>query len=152
MSRIGRIRYLAYSFGVTFLMAMLLGIVFAITGGSFDNLSGGITMILGAVFYVGIIVLTFVMMIRRLNDLGQSGWLSLLYLIPLLNLLLTIYLVFFPGDEGANKYGGKPVPNTALTWIVGLIAPLVVIIGILAAVAIPAYSDYVQRAQAHQQG
>lgn len=43
--------------------------------------------------------------IRRWHDLGHSGWMSLLQLIPLVNLLVLIYLLCAKGEEGANAYG-----------------------------------------------
>ena len=46
--------------------------------------------------------------IRRLHDVSQSGFLSLVSLIPFLNFGLVIYLTFKKGDEGPNSYGPAP--------------------------------------------
>ena len=45
---------------------------------------------------------------RRLHDLDKKEWLIVLSLIPLVNVLFALYLLFFPGTEGRNKYGEQP--------------------------------------------
>ena len=42
--------------------------------------------------------------VRRSHDIGCSGWLALICLIPFAGW----YLVFKPGNPGANKYGPPP--------------------------------------------
>lgn len=43
--------------------------------------------------------------IRRWHDMDQTGWLVLLSLIPIVNLIAVIFLLFVSGTSGANKYG-----------------------------------------------
>lgn len=45
--------------------------------------------------------------VRRLHDTGKSGWLYLLTLIPLINLIL-IYFYLLDSQPGANQYGPNP--------------------------------------------
>ena len=45
---------------------------------------------------------------RRLHDIGKSGWLQLLFLIPLVGLILWIVWMASEGDLGVNKYGPDP--------------------------------------------
>ena len=52
---------------------------------------------------------TFMLIIRRWHDLGKSGWLSLLMLIPLLNFLVLIFLWVKKGTDGPNAYGDDPL-------------------------------------------
>lgn len=42
--------------------------------------------------------------VRRLHDVGLSGWLLLLYFIPIARLLCIITMWISPGDKHANKY------------------------------------------------
>lgn len=42
---------------------------------------------------------------RRLHDLGHSGWVQLLFFIPLINFGLMIYLLFADSKPEANQYG-----------------------------------------------
>ena len=46
--------------------------------------------------------------VRRLHDLGRSGWWVLLKLIPLLGWLLVQVLALLPGHATANRYGQAP--------------------------------------------
>ena len=54
-----------------------------------------------------VIIPTICVSIRRLHDIGKSGWWFLLAPIPIINL---IFLYFFCCDStpGANKYGPSP--------------------------------------------
>jgi hypothetical protein len=83
--------------------------------------------------------------IQRCHDCDKSGWLVLLMLVPLLNMFFALYLTFMPGTDGPNRFGARPVPNSAGAIILACLFPLIVI-GILAAVAIPAYNQYSARA------
>jgi hypothetical protein len=60
--------------------------------------------------------------------------------------------LFKAGTQGANRFGAPPPPNTTGVKILGYSFPvLIVLFGILAAIALPAYQDYVRRAQEAQQ-
>lgn len=137
--RIGRLRYLAYSFGVSLL---LMAIMVPVIGGSM-YMGGGAEMSgLGMVAYgllnVASIVISVMFSKRRLNDLNRSGWFFLLMIIPLVNLFLIIYMIFFPGTDGDNNHGPMAVPNTLGVKILALFMPIVAIIGIAAAIIVPA--------------
>ena len=42
---------------------------------------------------------------RRLHDVGQSGWVQLVALIPLIGVIILLVLCAKPGDAAENKYG-----------------------------------------------
>jgi uncharacterized membrane protein YhaH (DUF805 family) len=42
---------------------------------------------------------------RRLHDTNKSGWLQLIWLIPILGWIYMIYLMVQEGDAGDNQYG-----------------------------------------------
>lgn len=46
--------------------------------------------------------------VRRLHDIGKSGWYALLGLIPVVGTLILIYFAVQPGVAGANEYGESP--------------------------------------------
>lgn len=109
--------------------------------------------LLAIVFYVVIVYFNFVFTIRRLHDCNKSGWLSLLYLVPLLSLFFMLYLFCARGSEGANQYGLPYITQgweKIMGWIYLIILPLAFLLGIAAAIAIPAYQDYMQNAQLDQ--
>ncbi len=49
---------------------------------------------------------------KRCHDTGRSGWLQLIYLLPIFNLGLVLYLMFHSGDKKANEYGPYPPGGT----------------------------------------
>ena len=50
---------------------------------------------------------TLAVVVRRLHDIGKSGWMILIGLIPLVGLYL-IYLLAKDSDPGQNAYGPNP--------------------------------------------
>jgi uncharacterized membrane protein YhaH (DUF805 family) len=56
------------------------------------------------------IVINFAIMVKRCHDRGQSGWMSLISLIPFFIGFLwwLINLGILEGDHGANEYGPDP--------------------------------------------
>ncbi|XLZ68004.1 DUF805 domain-containing protein [Massilia sp. SR12] len=153
--RIGRVRYLAYSTGVSLLMMPLMLLLFGGTG--FLALLGGAEVgasagILGSlIIYPLMLAAPIILARRRLHDLNKTGWLSVLVLIPLVNVVVGLWLLFGSGDAASNDFGPAPAPNTTGVIILAWAMPvLVVLIGILAAIAIPAYSSYAAKASAAQ--
>ncbi len=49
--------------------------------------------------------------VRRLHDVGKSGWWMLLVFVPVLGLLLIIFFAF-DSEPGANQYGPDQKPPT----------------------------------------
>lgn len=56
-----------------------------------------------AVFIPGLAVA-----IRRLHDIGKSGWYYLLVIIPIIGPIWLIILFVTEGEQGENKYGPNP--------------------------------------------
>lgn len=57
--------------------------------------------ILESIYTLIILIPTIAVSIRRMHDVGKSGWFML---IPIYNLILSIR----PGNKGPNKYGPDP--------------------------------------------
>jgi len=136
--RIGRVRYIGYSMGLTILTWIVIGIIAAIVS-QIDQSALVLVIVVG---YVAVLVIQFLLTIQRAHDMNVTGWLSLIWLLP-----LGVFVFWFvPGTRGENDYGRRPPPNTALVVILTCLVPIV-FIGVLAAIAIPAYQDYTLRAQ-----
>lgn len=148
--RFGRLSYLGWTMLSSIIILMLLGITAMIFGTSLqpENISL-VAFIPFIIIYIGAFYVTFVFAIRRLHDRNHSGWLSLLVLVPVANLILILYLIFAKGDAGPNNYGAPRSTTTwekILAWLYIAIFPL----GLLAAIFIPSYQNYVERAQMQQ--
>lgn len=148
--RFGRLSYLGWVMLSSILMMILLFILAAIFGTTLnpENLSI-VALIPLIIIYLIFIYISIVFMIRRLHDRNHSGWLSLLMLVPVANIIFMLYLLFAKGDVAPNNYG-LPRPTATwekvLAWFYIALFPF----GILAAIAIPSYQNYVERAQIQQ--
>ena len=88
----------------------------------FVPLTGGSYLL----FYAGLIVILNLALnnhVKRLHDLGHSGWWVLLFIVPLINLLLLLYLFFFRGQMGGNQYGPDPITGSQEKILVGIEKP-----------------------------
>ena len=45
---------------------------------------------------------------QRCRDMGVTGWLVLVQLIPYINLIFALVLLFWPGTDGDNAFGEDP--------------------------------------------
>ena len=148
--RIGRLRYLSYTFATTLILSFVLGILvatlFPLVG--MPGSAGG--MICMGLIYISLLLIPLIITKRRLNDLDHAGWWALLMVVPFVNLLMGLYLTFGAGTKGSNRYGLPPAKNSTLVVIGAMGLPVVAVIGMLAAIAIPAYQQYQLRAKAAQ--
>lgn len=152
--RFGRLAYAAWSLlsaivlcAVIFILAFI-GNLFTGNTPQADDYPV-LIILLFLVSYLLLIYFSFVFTIRRLHDRNQSGWLSLLMLVPLLNVIMMLYLFCAKGTDGVNKFG--PVRATApwekvLGWIYIILIPLLIIVALVGN-TVPAYQQYLQRSQ-----
>jgi uncharacterized membrane protein YhaH (DUF805 family) len=137
--RIGRLRYLAYTSAGSFAIMFVAGFVGAFIGAS-------AVPVITLIAYIPLIIFGVMCMIQRSHDMNWSGWMCFLGIIPFVGLIW----LFKSGTQGENDYGAPPPPNTTGVKILAFTVPVIAVIGILAAIAIPAYQDYVMRAQQGQ--
>jgi uncharacterized membrane protein YhaH (DUF805 family) len=128
--RIGRARYITYSIGMYFLCVA--------AGAALGVLVGPPGTMLGM---LAAVVIAYMLTMQRCHDFNTTGWLALLVFVPLANLVFW----FIPGTDGPNRYGKPTPPNSVLTLVLVWLLPAIFVIGIVAAVAIPAYQQYLIR-------
>jgi uncharacterized membrane protein YhaH (DUF805 family) len=61
-------------------------------------------------FWLGTLVPSFAVMIRRLHDTDRSGWWCLLGLVPLVGQIALIVLYCLKGTKGYNRFGADRTP------------------------------------------
>jgi len=87
-------------------MFFLFNIIFAIVAGLVDVFLG-----LGFVYLLYVLALFIpglAVGVRRLHDVGKSGWFLLISLIPLVGAIWLIVLVASKSNPGENLYGTEP--------------------------------------------
>jgi uncharacterized membrane protein YhaH (DUF805 family) len=129
--RIGRLRYLAWTMVLTLAMLPLVGLGFWLATTwllASDSIAG--LIVGGLVAAVVVLAFAFVSIqfnVQRLHDLGWSGWLWLINLVPFVGSIFPFILIIAPGNTGANQYGPPPPRNTtavkllASLWLVMIV-------------------------------
>jgi len=99
--RLGRKDYILW-----IVITWILGAIIAYVAGGFEDGVGLVT----AIIFLIIAIVGIFLGIKRLHDFDKTGWLMLLTIIPLVNLIYAAW----PGNPGDNKYGapnsGTPFP------------------------------------------
>ncbi|KJZ67346.1 DUF805 domain-containing protein [Pseudomonas fluorescens] len=118
--RIGRLRYLAWTMSLT-LVTLGAGSLLAVFALALINTDSTIALILGGLLaLIGFVALGLVSIqfsVQRLHDIGWSGWLWLLTLVPFVGSLFPFVMVIVPGNNTANRYGAPPPPNSTAVKI-----------------------------------
>ncbi len=103
----GRARRKEYWFFVLF------NVIFAITAIIIDNVLGLAMQDVGygpfyLIFALAMIIPGLAVTVRRLHDIGKSGWYFLLAFIPLVGGIILFVFSLMPGDPYENEYGPDP--------------------------------------------
>jgi len=137
--RLGRLRFMGYS-AVAYLVYMIATML-VVSVAAASRSVGSFNLVIGLLL-VPYLFFVALVMIRRSHDMGWSGWMSLLAVIPFVGLIW----VFKAGTPAANEYGAPPPPNTTGVKVAAFGILGIFVIGILAAVTLPAYQQYTLRA------
>ncbi len=114
--RLGRMRYIAWS--MVFMLAMAPAMLICILALKASALLGSLLITVTAVVAM---IIGIQISVKRLHDIGWSGWLLLISLIPVVGSIFQILIFVLPGSQGSNRYGAPaPANSTAvkvLFWI-----------------------------------
>lgn len=135
--RFGRLSFIGW-YAFLNIMSVFASIALSLVSGIFNlstlSLDNPFANIFTSIAGLGYVVLMMfylyfyiVITARRLHDLNQSGWFMLLMLLPVINLVFILYLLFASGTKGPNTYG---VPRPSAIWE-KLLAWLIIIISLL---------------------
>jgi len=107
--RLNRLRYLKYMIA----LALISGISTFVLSSMMTFLTGDpnstpVLMVTGAwalIAGAGNVML----IIRRLHDMGKSGWFALIVFVPVIGVIFSIAMFLIPGQVGWNEYGADPL-------------------------------------------
>ena len=98
----------------------LINTIFLIIAAVLDNILGTtIDFLFYGLFYIlyscAVLTPALAVAIRRLHDVGKSGWFLFVALIPLVGPIWLLILACKDGDPGPNLYGPNPkeIPQVA---------------------------------------
>ncbi len=113
-----------YFFLFNFLVAFVLSFLFGFVGGFFAGFSGASNKGLETLIELPLVAYMFFALVpslavgvRRLHDIGLSGWWLLLYFLPFFGGIALIVMYCLDSEAGSNRFGPNPK---------GVDAPLVV--------------------------
>ncbi|HLV41787.1 MAG TPA: DUF805 domain-containing protein [Brumimicrobium sp.] len=94
-------------------MFFLFNMLFAFAAVFLDNIFGTANPEIGyGVFYAIYVLAMFIpslaVAVRRLHDIGKSGWMILVAFIPLVGGIWLLVLMVTEGKPGLNEYGENP--------------------------------------------
>lgn len=94
-------------------MFFLFQLIFAIVAIVIDNVLGLAIKDVGygpvyLLYALATLIPGLAVTIRRLHDIGKSGWYFLLGLIPFVGGIILLVFMVTGGDAGANEYGEDP--------------------------------------------
>ncbi len=63
---------------------------------------------MNSLYSLFVLIPSFAVLVRRLHDIGKSGWFFFIIFIPIVGFIWLLVLLCKNGDEGENKYGVDP--------------------------------------------
>ena len=103
----GRARRSEYWYFVlfNFIVSILIGLSFGVIAGILDMPA---LVYLAYLWSLAVFIPSLAVSVRRLHDIGRSGWWLLLSLIPLVGAIILIIWHCTDSQPGANQYGPNP--------------------------------------------
>lgn len=90
---------------INFIIAFVLGMIDGMVG-SADPLTG--YGFISGVYALAVLIPGIAVSVRRLHDIGKSGWMLLIVLIPIIGVIWLLVLLLTDSEAGTNKYGANP--------------------------------------------
>jgi uncharacterized membrane protein YhaH (DUF805 family) len=136
--RIGRLRFLAWSMVLSLVTMAVVG-VFALIGLALVSTDSTAGLIIGGIlaFFLclAFLIASIMISVQRLHDIGWSGWLWLLNLVPFVGSFFPLLLLAMPGNQTANRYGAPPPPNSTAVKVLSALWLVVIALLIVGALA-----------------
>lgn len=86
---------------VAFVISFILGLIAGLTDiAALANLS--------YIYTLAVLIPSLAVCVRRLHDVGKSGWMYLICLIPVVGWIWLIILFCTDSQKGSNKWGNNP--------------------------------------------
>ena len=90
-----------------FWMFVLFNLIFAIVANVLDYMFGTVYIFAG-IYGLAMLIPGLAVSVRRLHDVGKSGWMLLVGLIPVVGGIWLFVLSVMDSQPGTNQYGENP--------------------------------------------
>lgn len=94
-------------------MFTLFNVIFALVLRFLDDLFGTVSSdgrvgLFGGIYIIAVLIPTLAVSVRRLHDIGKSGWYYLIGLIPIVGPLILLVWFCTEGERNSNGWGEDP--------------------------------------------
>jgi uncharacterized membrane protein YhaH (DUF805 family) len=92
-------------------MFTLFQLIFSVVAFFLDSIidsSPNGTGVISSVYSLALFIPSLAVGVRRLHDVGKSGWFTLIVFVPLVGVIWLLVLDCTAGDLGPNQYGQDP--------------------------------------------
>ena len=91
------------------LFNMIIAVVLNVVAiGASSALDVGVFMAIPTLYSLAVIIPGIAVSVRRLHDIGKSGWYLLVAFIPFIGALILLYFMVLDSTPGNNEYGPNP--------------------------------------------
>lgn len=90
---------------MSIIISIILAVIDSVTGLNFEGTTSGP---IGSLYSLAVLIPSLAVIVRRLHDVGKSGWFFFIILIPLVGAIWLLVLFCTDGEQGANNYGPDP--------------------------------------------
>jgi Predicted membrane protein len=90
------------------LFTFLGGLAASLIDGVLFGFGRGMASPLNGLFSLAVLLPSIAVGVRRLHDIGRSGWWYLLIFIPVIGIVVLIYFWVQRSEAGANEHGAQP--------------------------------------------
>jgi len=87
---------------------VLVNLLISIVLGVIDYVIGSDIGIIRGIYSLAVLVPSIAVAVRRLHDIGKSGWFLFVVLIPIAGAIWLLVMLCREGDTGPNEYGSDP--------------------------------------------
>lgn len=85
------------------IISIVLGIIDGLMASSPESLG-----VLGLLYSLAVLLPSLAVSVRRLHDIGRSGWWLLIVLVPLIGAIVLLVFAVTEGTRGSNRFGPDP--------------------------------------------
>lgn len=89
------------------LINLLIGLLLAVP----EFVMGREASILSSIYSLIVFIPSLAVFVRRLHDVGKSGWMFFVSFIPVVGIIWLLILLCTDSQEGSNEYGDNPKNN-----------------------------------------
>ena len=107
----GRARRKEYWFFILFNILIAAGLTLIDTFvGTYDTLRG--VGLLSGLYSLGMLLPSLAVGVRRLHDIGRTGWWLLIGIVPLIGPIVLLVFAVLESQAGDNQYGPNPIAES----------------------------------------